>query len=110
MKTRISPEFTKPSAFWGRTFSTPAKPAKPNLPFSELGSQSNTNSESSKPTVLRVGTNQTQPKSISKYLLERTLMDWTKTINVQFPNSQKHIENVPVLSKSNISKNLLVAP
>ena len=33
----------------------------PNEPFSELGSQSNTNSESSKSTVFRIGNNQTQP-------------------------------------------------
>ena len=34
----------------------------PNLPFSELCSQSNTNSESSKSTIFRIGTNQTHPK------------------------------------------------
>ena len=34
----------------------------PNLPFSELGSQSNTNFESAKSIVLRIGINQTHPK------------------------------------------------
>ena len=34
----------------------------PNLPFSEFGSQSNTNSKSTKSTVFRIGTNQTHPK------------------------------------------------
>ena len=37
-------------------------PNLPNMRFSELGSQSNTNSESSKPTVFRIGSNQTHPK------------------------------------------------
>ena len=32
-----------------------------NLPFSEFGSQSNTNSEFAKSTVFRIGTNQTHP-------------------------------------------------
>ena len=36
-------------------------PNLPNLPFSELESQSNTNSESSKSTVFRIGTNQPHP-------------------------------------------------
>ena len=40
-----------------------ALPNLPNLPFSECGSQSNTNSESSKSTVFRVGANQTRPLS-----------------------------------------------
>ena len=38
-------------------------PNLPNLPFLELGSQSNGNSEFSKPTLFRIGTNQTHPRS-----------------------------------------------
>ena len=49
----------------GVYMSTPVHPVSPpllpNLPFSELVSQSNTNSESSKSTVFRIGTNQTHP-------------------------------------------------
>ena len=36
-------------------------PNLPNLPFSEFGSQSNTDFESSKFTVFRIGTNQAHP-------------------------------------------------
>ena len=62
MKLRISPKSTKPSAFkLGLGLGSAGLPNLPNLPFSELGSQSNTNSESSKSTVFRIGTNQTHP-------------------------------------------------
>ena len=37
-------------------------PNLPNLLFLEFGSQSNTNCESSKSTVFRIGTNQTHPR------------------------------------------------
>ena len=39
----------------------PNLPNLPNLPFSEFDSQSDTNSESSKSTVFRIGSNQTHP-------------------------------------------------
>ena len=42
-----------------------------NLPFSEFGSQSNTNSECSKSTVFKIGTNQTQPKNLAGWNLEQ---------------------------------------
>ena len=61
MKSRISPKSAKPSASWSRRLSRPAKPAKPTV--LELGSESNTNSESFKSTVFRIGANQTHPLS-----------------------------------------------
>ena len=59
MKSRISPNSVKLCAFGAE--SSAGLPNLPNLPFSELRSQSNTNSESCKPTVFRIGTNQTHP-------------------------------------------------
>ena len=60
MKTRISPKSAKPfSAFL---------PNLPNLAFSELRSQSNTNSESTKSTIFRIYINQRQPRIIISLL------------------------------------------
>ena len=59
MKSRIFPTSDKPSAFGAE--GSGGLLNLPNLPLSELGSPSNTNSESSKSTVFRIGTNQTHP-------------------------------------------------
>ena len=50
----------------------------PNLPFSEFGSQSNTNSESTKATVPRIDVNQTHPKTVYKmnFILPGKLVLW----------------------------------
>ena len=61
MKSKISPKSAKPSAFGAE--GSAGLPNLPNLPFSVLGSQSNTNAETSESTVLRSGTNQTHPMS-----------------------------------------------
>ena len=70
MKSRISPNSAKPSAFGAE-----GSAGLPKLPFSKLGSQSNTNFESSKSTVFRIGTNQTHPKRIR---IERYLASFRK--------------------------------
>ena len=54
MKRRISPRCAKPSAFG--TEGSAGLPNLPNLPFSESGSQSNTNSEATKSIIFRIGT------------------------------------------------------
>ena len=56
----LTGQVAKRSAFWSRRFSRPAKNAKPAV--SGIGSQSNTNSASSKSTVFRIGNNQIHPK------------------------------------------------
>ena len=54
MKTRISPDLL-PSEAEGSA----GLPNLSHLPFSEFGCQSDTNSESSKSTVFRIGANET---------------------------------------------------
>ena len=73
MKTRISPKFIKP-AFW-RSFSRPFKSAKP----AAIGTwESNTNFESSKSTVFRIGTNKINHKN-TKTGIE--MEEWRTTSN-----------------------------
>ena len=66
MKTRISPKHAKPSVFWSRTFSRPLKPAKPAV-FGIFESIKH-NSEASKPSIFRIGTNQIHPKLLTFFI------------------------------------------
>ena len=61
MKLNVSPKSAKLSAFWSKRFRRPAKPAKPAKPVVFGIGINHTNSDSSKSTVSRIGTNQAHP-------------------------------------------------
>ena len=61
MKTRISPNLSNLLSFWAEGSEGP--PIQSLLSISEFGRQSNTNTESTKFTVFRIDTYQTQLKS-----------------------------------------------